>query len=43
MQDFQKRADEAFADLLHRHDIEKRPPAPSVPRREASKKARRGE
>jgi hypothetical protein len=58
MQDFQELADEAFADLLHKHgrpvdlktalrqsvgDIEKRPAAPSIRRRDASKKAHRSE
>ncbi len=58
MQDFQELADEAFADLLHKHGrpvdlktalrqsvggIEKRPPAPSVRRRAASRKANKGE
>jgi hypothetical protein len=58
MRDFQELADEAFADLLHKHgrpvdlktalrqsvgEIEKRPAAPSVRRRDASRKARRGE
>ena len=54
----QELAEEAFADLLHKHgrpvdlktalrqsvgDIEKRPAAPSIRRRDASKKAHRSE
>ena len=58
MRDFQKLADEACADLLHKHgrpidlktalrqsigEMENRPAAPSIQRRDASKKARQGE
>jgi hypothetical protein len=58
MQDFQKLADEAFADLLRKHgrpvdlktalrqsvgEIEKRPSAASVHRRDAARKAHKGE
>ena len=58
MRDFQELADEAFADLLHKHgrpidlktalrqsigEMEIRPAAPSIQRRDASKKARQGE
>ena len=58
MRDFQELADEAFADLLHKHgrpidlktalrqsigEMENRPAAPSIQRRDASKKARQGE
>ena len=58
MRDFQELADEAFADLLHKHgrpidlktalrqsigEMENRPAAPSIQRRDTSKKARQGE